>query len=809
MRQVCESENIAAVGELELAAYEARFGPEAASRLVKEDQHSLDLRGFSNKHGSRDALFMLDALLSITSTGGAMDSRVLYDLQSAADALGIDDRYFGHLLWEYDPAHDSGEHRFALDQESLSIGRKPSNAVVLVDPQVAPVHARLVKTGDGWRVVDAGSGRPTLLDGEPIQSAPFVPGQMLSIGPFSLWLSEDQRFLKGKTAESFSTLTIRHLKRTIQTRTAEIRLLSDVSFTVYSGEVIALVGPSGSGKTTLINAINGTAPADSGEVLLNGTDFHALLEYERSMVGIVPQDDLIHPQLRVEESLYLAAKLRFPRDVKGPELQRAVDRVLQKLDIQEIRHSIVGDVNRRGISGGQRKRVNLGQELLTSATEILFLDEPTSGLDPRAAQEIVRLVRSLADDCRIVFLVTHDLSPAIMAQVDHLLVILPGGHLAFFGPPRAACSFFDVSTPDELFNRLDERSAPAWAAAYRDDHAYRKYVETREYLSRAALVEREQSGPLGHRVRVFMGEPAQAPAKGFGTTGEGESSSETRTRPRGRSFLRDLHTQTTRYLKVRFRDRWGTLVLVAQPLLLAMVMMLAFPKPTVPALFMLTLASSWFGMSSSVRELISDRAIWRRERRVGALMLPYLGSKILVLGSIVVFQCFVLSWMLFLHLELGAEGFDLLRLGGVQALTGLTGMSLGLLVSASFASSEAAIGMLPLILVPQITFSSIMVPISEIPGLGALFTWANPLRFAFDAALKTGESLQQLRSYGVTLGGRLPMKGHLYNLGLREATDIDDTGLAPMTLALVLLGFIVAFLLLAAIITRLRDRQVG
>ena len=102
---------------------------------------------------------------------------------------------------------------------------------------------------------------------------------------------------------------------------------------------------------------------------------------------------------------------------------KEVDRVLVELDIDHIRHQRIGDAVRRGISGGQRKRVNLGQELISQSTKILFLDEPTSGLDPRASQDIVRLVRRLADRGRIVFLVTHDLTEQVVSQVN-LLVIL-------------------------------------------------------------------------------------------------------------------------------------------------------------------------------------------------------------------------------------------------------------------------------------------------------------------------------------------------------------------------------------------------
>ena len=195
-------------------------------------------------------------------------------------------------------------------------------------------------------------------------------------------------------------------------------------FSIFGGELIALIGPSGCGKTTLLNAINGVAPADSGSVMLNGHSFHSLLQDDRSLIGIVPQDDLVLPELTVEEALYYSGRLRLSADSTEEEIQSQVERVLQELDILHIRSSRIGDALKRGISGGQRKRVNLGQELLSQNTKILFLDEPTSGLDPRASQGIVKLVRGLADRGRIVFLVTHDLTDGIINQVDNLLAMV-------------------------------------------------------------------------------------------------------------------------------------------------------------------------------------------------------------------------------------------------------------------------------------------------------------------------------------------------------------------------------------------------
>ena len=168
-----------------------------------------------------------------------------------------------------------------------------------------------------------------------------------------------------QTHRRLSMLSINHLKRSI----GSIALLQDISFRVFSGEVIALVGPSGAGKTTLLNAINATAPADSGEVLLDGKDFHRLLQADRSLIGVVPQDDLVLPELTVEESLYYSGVCVFLWTSAREQIQKEVQRVLEELDIVHIRNQRIGDAINRGISGGQRKRVNLGQELIPEKYE--------------------------------------------------------------------------------------------------------------------------------------------------------------------------------------------------------------------------------------------------------------------------------------------------------------------------------------------------------------------------------------------------------------------------------------------------------
>ena len=747
----------------EMWAFSSRFGGEAARTLAERDQ-ATRLVDFARHHGPAVSLALLDTLFAVATADTHADLREVRRLEEAADELNVDPVLVAALLQKHDGRFRTGQMRFDLSRERMVIGRSIGADVLLPDPQVATRHAEVQQTAEGWRVIDSGSGRPTVLNGRPVSAAPVGEGDVLQIGPYTLSIEGDA--LVASSERRFSTLSVRGLNRQIN----DVTLIDDVSFTVFSGEVIAVVGPSGSGKTTLLNAINGVAPADSGEVLMNGSSFHQQVSQDRSLVGIVPQDDLVHAELSVEESLYYSGRLRLSATDTDSTVRAQVDRVLEELELGHIRDSRIGDVLKRGISGGQRKRVNLGQELMSQGTRVLFLDEPTSGLDPRASQDIARRVRQLADNGRIVFLVTHDLTPEIMAAVDHMLVIAPGGRLAFFGPPTQACIWFGSTTPDGVFNRFGDRPAEEWAASYRVSESARRFVDTREQLLHLDGVRRSE---------------------GLGETHQ-------------RSGWTQFRAQLSRYARVKLRDKTGMAVLAAQPPLLAAVMWVVFPKPTTALMFMLALSCLWFGMSAAVRELIADRAIWLRERRVGVGVMSYLMSKVVVLGTLTALQCITFTALLFFVIGMGEYSYDLMRLAGVCTLTGMVGMSLGLLVSASWTSSEAAVGTLPLLLIPQITFSSIMVSVRSMGELAQVCSWLTVQRYAFDAVIKCGNELAYFK-YGQWQRQRV--RGFLYELGLKDSAQADDLGLSLMQLSGAMTAFIVTFLAATCLLVWTRGRK--
>src|SRR5882672_5462870 len=209
-----------------------------------------------------------------------------------------------------------------------------------------------------------------------------------------------------------------HLVVKVKCRGAEKTLLDDVSFGVRDKSLVAVIGPSGCGKSTLLRALTGYRPADEGEVLYDGCDLYRQFAELRHRIGLVPQDDILHPQLSVRSALKYAATLRFPDGTTPAEREHRVEEVLAGLHLTQC-----GDNKISTLSGGQRKRVSVALELLTKPS-LIFLDEPTSGLDPGMDREVMKMLRDLADEGRTVLVVTH--SVAELAVCDRLLVMAPG-----------------------------------------------------------------------------------------------------------------------------------------------------------------------------------------------------------------------------------------------------------------------------------------------------------------------------------------------------------------------------------------------
>ena len=350
-----------------------------------------------------------------------------------------------------------------LPTKVLRIGRAPDNDVVVSDLSVSRYHAELRRTANAYQIVDLDSHNGTFVNGQQVGSAPLTEGDIVGIGPSTFRLSgtELQEFVDTGDV----SLVARDLTVTLGNGKV---LLDHVSFPLGERCLLGIIGPSGAGKSTLLGALTGMRPANGGSVLYDDRDLYAHYAELRHRIGLVPQENILHTQLTARRALRYAAELRFPRDTSKAERNRRVDEVLAELSL-----TAHAETRTDRLSGGQQKRVNVALELMTKPS-LLFLDEPTSGLDPGLDKSVMEMMKGLAQDGRTVIVVTH--SVANLDICDRLLVLVPGGKVAYFGPPQDGLKHFGKPGWAEVFQSFDAEPGRDWAGEYRRSAWHQQYV---------------------------------------------------------------------------------------------------------------------------------------------------------------------------------------------------------------------------------------------------------------------------------------------------------------------------------------------
>ena len=589
-----------------------------------------------------------------------------------------------------------------LPARTVRIGRAADNDLVIDDLGVSRRHAELRALPDGtYEIADLGSHNGTYLNGAPVTLAPIGPGDIVGIGHSAFGLVGDQlqEYVDtGEVSLDVQDLAVKvdHGRRT---------LLDHVTFPVGEKTLLAVVGPSGAGKSTLLNALTGQRPADHGTVLYDGRDLYRDYAELRQRIGLVPQDDILHAQLTVRSALSYAAELRFPQDTAKAERRARVDEVIRELGLEQRAGQPV-----HSLSGGQRKRVSVALELLTKPS-LLFLDEPTSGLDPGMDRSVMHMLRGLADDGRTVIVVTH--SVLSLDVCDRLLVLAPGGKVAYYGPPDDALAFFGFEQWPEAFEAFERDRDRDWEGDFRFSPFHRHYVNEATAQPRVP-----RSGP------VVITPP-----------------------PRPRSRGAQLGTLVRRYTAALGADRTFLAIMIALPFVMgAMARALAGSKLTqetaMNALLILCVGGVLTGAANAVRELVKERTIYQRERAVGLSRSAYLMSKVVVLGTITVLQAVVLTLVALLGVDINAPGGEgvlmppLVEITVAVALLAFTAMMLGLLVSALVRKEEVTMPLLVLLAIVQVVFCGALLKLHGVPGLEQL-SWLVPSRWALGAMAGT------------------------------------------------------------------------
>jgi ABC-type multidrug transport system ATPase subunit/pSer/pThr/pTyr-binding forkhead associated (FHA) protein len=611
----------------------------------------------------------------------------------------------GHLRVDLSPTA-----RVALPVERMSIGRTPDNDLVLSDLEVSRHHAELRKLATGgYEIVDLESHNGIFVNGSRVSSHALTESDLVGIGRWTFRLRDGH--LSHYVDEGEITIAAHELF--VQVPSGKV-LLDRVTFPVPEKCLLGIIGPSGAGKSTLLGALTGMHPADTGSVRYDHRDLYQNYSELRYRIGLVPQENILHTQLTARRALHYSAELRFPADTKVAERTARVDEVLAELGL--TRHA---DTRADRLSGGQLKRVNVAQELLTKPS-LLLLDEPTSGLDPGLDKAIMEQLRDLAHEARTVVVVTH--SMANLDTCDRLLVLAPGGKVAFYGPPSEALRYFGLPGWAEVFQAFERYPDREWGAEFTASPAYTEWG-TVAAPPQATDSARPDAPPL----------PAVAP-------------------PRRQGRLRQTATLTRRYARVIAADRGYVLFMGLLPLVLGLLVrfvpakegLAGAPGTNLTAqelLQIMVTCACLAGIASSVRELVKERAIYIRERAAGLSAGAYLVSKLAVLGAISIAQSVVIVLLGLAGRPLPAHGAFLTRLPLLElliaiAMLSLASMALGLLVSAIVSTSEKTMPFLVMVTMAQIVLSGGVVPLSGLAGLAQL-SWLAPARWGFSATAST------------------------------------------------------------------------
>jgi len=587
--------------------------------------------------------------------------------------------------------------------DTATVGRDVDLEVVYDTPNVSRRHARIRGTNKGLVVEDLGSTNGTWVNGERIRQPRLVgPGDDVRFGHQKLLLTRDlaiQLPLSGGGATGVR-IDGEMLVRDVGPRSSRRRVIDNINFSILPGEMVALMGPSGAGKTSLLTTIAGYTPPTSGHLFMDGMSLYKHFGLFREAVGYVPQEDVMHRSLTVEEVLHYQGKLNFPAEVTDEEIDARIGQVLAQLDLQDVRQSLVGDEVRRGLSGGQRKRLNVAMELISEPAALL-LDEPTSGLDARSAIQLIRQCRGLASSGRTVIMTVHQPRREAFDLFDKLLLLTKGGKLAYFGPAKDARRYFTART------EVDPKGASNPA-----DYVLDVLDPVDSALGRAAEEWRDDfsASPLYSR---FIGSRLNADDR------ELEAGASLQRGGVKAGFLRQLSILTARYARLKGRDVSALGVQLIQAPVIAGIALLLFHQgrfsplflqdDITPTLFVLIASAVWFGCSNVAREIVGERAVFRRERMGRLRPGPYLLSKLVVQAGLIAVQVGLMLGMLVPFVPLQG-GF--LPLFGVAMLAGCSSMAVGFLVSAISRTELQSIQLVPLVILPQVMLSGILLPVA-------------------------------------------------------------------------------------------------
>ncbi|HYG01104.1 MAG TPA: ATP-binding cassette domain-containing protein [Chryseosolibacter sp.] len=580
------------------------------------------------------------------------------------------------------------------------------------------------------------------LNGVPVKQGKI---SVLAVGSFLKW-DKDEPVYYGSILKKFLTFVdtdrISFEAKNISYKFKSGKLgLREVNLSTESGNLIALMGASGAGKSTLLHVLNGSEKPFEGSVLINGVDIHKEPKKVEGVIGFVPQDDLLIEDLTVYQNLYYAAKLCFSKKAEK-EIHKLVMKVLEDLGLEEIKHLKVGSPLNKTISGGQRKRLNIGLELLREPA-VLFCDEPTSGLSSRDSENIIDLLKELALKGKLVFAVIHQPSSDIFKMFDKLLILDTGGYQIYYGNPVDAIVYFK-----RTINMIDSEKGECHECGNVNPEQIFNIIESKvineygNFTSERKITPVQWNNTYKQNYKPFNIQQSEQPPKS------------TLNIP---TKVKQAHLFSLRDLQAKLHNRQYMIINLLEAPVLAFILAFivryyntddklmtgyVFSKNlNIPAyLFMSVIVALFMGLTVSAEEIIRDRKILKRESFLHLSRSSYILSKISILFMLSAIQTSL--FVLVGSSILGIKGL-FLEHWFILFTTSCFANLLGLNISSAFNSAVTIYILIPLLIIPQLILSGVVVRFDKLnPSIGNTATV--PLvgdlmasRWAFEASMVT------------------------------------------------------------------------
>lgn len=641
------------------------FGREASNDICISSNY------VSRRHGQfryMDGRWIIEDIGSkngLLFNGMSIPRRVLCDNDTIRIDDGVESTVAG-VLFVFSGASDSmiWKNLQVAQYSEITIGRDQGCTIQLNHVGVSRLHARIVKQGNQFFIIDNNSTNGIWINGQRLQGrAQLHEKDVITITNSRLIFSSNLitycTFNKGIRVEASHIIKKVDKGRKI--------ICNDVSMKINPCELVAIIGGSGAGKSTIMNCISGYNKPTSGQVMVNGTELYSNFESMKDIIGYVPQQDIVFDNLSVYDMLKYTAKLRLPKDIDPKELDAVIMKVIDTVELTQRKDTII-----KRLSGGQRKRASIAVELISDPT-LFFLDEPASGLDPGTERNLMRTLKSMSVSGKTIIFVTH--STLNLRICDKIVFMGAGGKLCFMGSYDEALKFFEVDDLVDVYNMITDNS----------DYWSQKYNSVRrENIANAPTAQQQ-----------------------------------TQKKKNKHSWMRQMTVLSKRNLHIIINDKARVLLLLLQAPLLGILISLVVNKEkmfnsqemTQAIFFALACAALWVGIMNSIQEICKERVILRREYMTGVNLSAYVISKMAVMGLVCLIQSTLLTISFMSFVDCPSDGvmtamFIEIYLG--VFMTAYSATAMGIFVSALFKNADRAMTMAPILLLPQLLFSGVI-----------------------------------------------------------------------------------------------------